>query len=87
MTPHTDQQLRVLEITERVSSVLSLLGTTFIIVTFLTSRSFRKPINRIVFYVSFANILTNVATLISRESIRQGVDSPICQAQAFLIQW
>ncbi|KAI9886718.1 MAG: hypothetical protein M1823_001494 [Watsoniomyces obsoletus] len=87
MAPPSAQQLNLLEITERVSSVLSLLGTTFIIVTFLTSRSFRKPINRIVFYVSFANILTNVATLISRESIRQGVDSPICQAQAFLIQW
>ena len=66
--------------------MLSLIGTSFIIATFLISSDYHKPINRLVFYASFGNIITNVATLISRSSIRAGPASPLCQLQAFLIQ-
>lgn len=83
----TENQSRILEIMERVSSVLSLLGTSFIILTFLTSRMFRKPINRLVFYASFANTFTNVSTLIARDGIKAGPNSALCQMQGFLIQW
>jgi prephenate dehydratase len=87
MAHPTPSQLVVIEITERLSSVISLLATTFIIVTFLTSRAFRKPINRIVFYVSFSNIITTVPTLISTAGIHAGPNSALCQMQGFLIQW
>ncbi|KKY26432.1 putative camp receptor-like protein [Phaeomoniella chlamydospora] len=80
----SDAQLNSLETTERAGSVLSLLGTTFIIVTFLSSRAFHKPVNRLVFYASLGNVLANVGTMISRSGILVG--GGVCQFQGFLIQ-
>ncbi|KAI8952685.1 G-protein coupled receptor [Xylaria longipes] len=77
--------LRAITIIERVGSVFSLLGCLFIIVTFLGSSAFRKPINRLMFYASFGNMLVNVGTLIAREYVDQQ-NSVGCQLQAFLIQ-
>jgi hypothetical protein len=76
-----------IETAERVASVFSVLGAGFVIFTFLFDRRFRKPINRLVFYATWGNLFANVATLISREGIKIGVDGPLCQFQAFLIQW
>src|SRR5256885_3584629 len=42
----SDRQMHAVEITERVCSIFSLLGTAFIITTFLSDKSFHKPINR-----------------------------------------
>ncbi|KAI9811099.1 MAG: hypothetical protein M1826_003320 [Phylliscum demangeonii] len=83
----TERQYTVLAIVERTSSIFSVLGATFIIVTFLTSRAFHKPINRLVFYAAFGNIITNVATIVSKDSLRFQTNSFLCQAQGFLIQW
>ena len=87
MTTHlTDSQTKALETTERVASCLSLVGTTFVMITFVTSPPFRKPINRLIFYATLGNTALNVATLISRAGIRAGVASHLCQFQGFLIQ-
>jgi hypothetical protein len=83
----SDSQMRAVEITEKVCSVFSLLGTSFIITTFLSDKSFHKPINRLVFFASWGNIMSNVATLISTHGIRLGPNGALCQFQAFLIQW
>lgn len=80
-----EAQLRAVSIIERTCSVFSLMGSLFIITTFLTSRSFNKPINRLVFYCSFGNIMTNIGTLMSR-SYNDSPDSVGCQFQSFLIQ-
>lgn len=48
----TDEQLNTFTAIERVVSVLSALGCIFIITTFCMSKSFHKPINRLVFYAS-----------------------------------
>lgn len=45
-------QLDLFNVIERACSVFSLVGCIFIIVTFCTSDSFHKPINRLVFYAS-----------------------------------
>lgn len=45
-------QLDLFNVIERTSSVLSLVGCVFIIVTFCVSDAFHKPINRLVFYAS-----------------------------------
>ena len=82
----TDKELYAIEITERLGSVLSLVGTAFIIGTFLYDKSFHRPINRLVFYASWGNIMANVGTLISRSGIDLGLSKPLCQFQAFLIQ-
>jgi hypothetical protein len=82
----TQSQLESVVVAERASSILSLLGTFSIILLFLTLSHFRKPINRLVFYASFGNVLVNIGTLISRKGIEAGHDSPLCQFQAFMIQ-
>jgi hypothetical protein len=83
MAASTDHD--ALSIIERVGSVFSLLGCIFIIATFSLSRAFHKPINRLVFYASFGNLMTNVATLMARTYIGDS-HSAGCQFQAFLIQ-
>ncbi|KAI5799075.1 hypothetical protein EDC01DRAFT_704481 [Geopyxis carbonaria] len=85
--PWTTRELELLQTTSRVSSAFSLAGAGFIILTFCTSSHFHRPINRLAFFASFGNILTNVATITSRDGIRAGPDSALCQAQATIIQW
>ncbi|KAK4127467.1 family A G protein-coupled receptor-like protein [Parathielavia appendiculata] len=80
-----DSPVDVFTIIERTCSVFSLLGSMLVIATFSLSKAFHKPINRLVFYASFGNLLTNVATLIARTFINN-IDSAGCQFQAFLIQ-
>ena len=81
----TSQQIDVFSILERVCSVFSLLGSMFVIITFSFSKAFHKPINRLVFYATFGNLMTNVATLMARSFIGD-TNSAGCQFQAFLIQ-
>ncbi|GJN81189.1 hypothetical protein PLIIFM63780_004721 [Purpureocillium lilacinum] len=80
-----EDQLNAISIIERSCSVLSLLGCIFTIATFCMSSAFHKPINRLVFYASFGNMMTNVGTLMSRAYLTK-VDSFGCQFQGFLIQ-
>lgn len=56
-----------------------------VILTFSFSKAFHKPINRLVFYATFGNLMTNVATLMAASFI-EDVTSAGCQFQAFLIQ-
>lgn len=71
---------------ERACSALSLAGCLFVLVTFSLSDAFRqRAINRMVFYATFGNMLTNVATLMTT-SYTHNVDSFGCQLQGFLIQ-
>ena len=71
---------------ERACSALSLMGCLFVLMTFSLSDAFRqRAINRMVFYATFGNMLTNVATLMTT-SYTDSVNSFGCQFQAFLIQ-
>ncbi|KAL7796138.1 putative G-protein coupled receptor protein [Trichoderma ceciliae] len=81
----TEAQYNALTIIERACSSLSMLGCSFTILTFCCSKYFSKAINRLVFYASFGNLLTNIGTMISRAYIDQP-NSAGCQVQAFLIQ-
>lgn len=78
-------QLEGVTILERVCSGFSLFGSMVVIATFCFSKAFHKPINRLVFYATFGNLMTNVATLMARSFI-EDQHSPGCQFQAFLIQ-
>lgn len=82
----TPQQNQALLITERITSGLSIFGALFVILTYSVSASFHKPVNRMVFYASWGNILANVSTMISLTGITAGRDSVMCQSQGFLIQ-
>ncbi len=59
-TSLTQHQLYQLEITERVASCFSLVGTLFVFVTFMYSPAFRKPINRLLFFATWGNLAYNV---------------------------
>jgi hypothetical protein len=87
--PLTARQIMALQVSERSMSVLSILGSLFIITTFLRWHYFRKPINRLVFYASFGNIMANVATLIATSALPSSPDSfsSLCEFQGILIQW
>jgi hypothetical protein len=78
-------ELQGVTVLERVCSGFSLVGSMVVIATFCFSKAFHKPINRLVFYATFGNLLTNVATLMARTFI-EDPHSAGCQFQAFLIQ-
>ena len=73
-------------ITERVASAFSVVGSMFVAITFLTSKRFRKPINRLLFYATIGNLCMNMGTFISFAGIYAGKNSSLCQFQGFLIQ-
>ena len=83
----TPSQINAMMITERVTSIFSLIGILFILSTFLLGRGFDKPINRLFFFASFSNLGMNIAALIAEEGVSAGQGSPLCQFQAFAIQW
>jgi hypothetical protein len=83
----TKEQYYAIEAVSRASSVLSLTGSFFVVGTFLFSNHFRSAINRLFFYASWGNILTNVGSLMSRAPIEDGVNRPFCQFQAFILEW
>jgi len=85
--PLSDAQMSVIVATERTCSAVSVMGSFIIISTFLLSPLFRKPINRLVFYACWGNLMSNVATFISHSGNLHGIESPLCQLQGFLIQW
>ncbi|KAJ2902317.1 G-protein coupled receptor [Zalerion maritima] len=78
-------KLKAIAIIERVCSVFSLMGCVFIIASFFLSKAFHKPINRLVFYASFGNMMANVGTLMSRSYVGTPASAG-CQFQGFLIQ-
>ncbi|KAF2747632.1 hypothetical protein M011DRAFT_494364 [Sporormia fimetaria CBS 119925] len=85
----SEAQVLAITSSERSMSVLSVLGSLFIMTTFLKWHYFRKPINRLVFYASFGNVLANVATLIGTTALPGPGEKPsaLCQFQGVLIQW
>jgi hypothetical protein len=84
----SDNQFAAITAAERATSILSVIGTIVVTSTFLSSRAFRKPINRVVFFAAWGNILTNVGTLISRSAIVQKEHGEaLCRFQGFIIQW
>ena len=81
----TEGETDIFSIIERATSVFSFLGSLFVIGSFCLSKAFHKPINRLVFYATFGNLMTNVATLMATSFIGD-ITSAGCKFQAFLIQ-
>ncbi|KAK8035025.1 G coupled receptor like [Apiospora rasikravindrae] len=81
----SERKLNAITFIERTGSVFSLLGCIFIIISFSCSKVFHKPINRLVFYASFGNMMSNIGTLMARSYVND-INVFGCQFQAFLIQ-
>ncbi|KAL8831521.1 MAG: hypothetical protein Q9191_000830 [Dirinaria sp. TL-2023a] len=82
----TSDQQRLMAFTERIVSGISIAGILFIILTYLMSSSFSKPINRLVFYASWGNLGLCIVALISMKGPDAGQDSVLCQFQGFMAQ-
>lgn len=85
-TSLTPEQNRMMALTERITASFSIVGILFIILTYLFSSSFSKPINRLVFYASWGNLGLCIVALISVDGPDAGQNSPLCQFQAFMAQ-
>jgi len=86
----SDQEYRGVSIAARTTSVVSLLGSLFIVGTFACFPYFRKPINRLICYATAGNIMVNIATLIATSALPQPGAlraSVLCEFQGILIQW
>ncbi|KAK2801200.1 hypothetical protein FQN51_005515 [Onygenales sp. PD_10] len=79
-------QLYAIESTERAMSALSVTASLFVIISFLKSNLFQTPVNRLIFYATWGNIMANVATLVGRSGLEQGEGTALCRFQAVFIQ-
>jgi hypothetical protein len=82
----TLSQTRALTMTERVNSGISIAGIIFVVLTYMFSPRFNKPINRLIFFASWGNLGSNIAALISEAGPIAGTSSALCQFQGFLVQ-
>lgn len=81
--PHS--QIEAIEGTVRAASSISIAASIFVIGSYLGSDLFQTPINRLIFYATWGNILANVGTMIARGGIEDS--SSLCLFQAFFLQW
>jgi hypothetical protein len=88
VTGLTMHQLLVVEIVERLMSSISILASLFVLISYVCFSSLnQKSVNRLIFYATWGNLMSNIATLISVSGLKAGVHSPLCQVQGFFIQW
>lgn len=84
----TMHRLLVVEIVERLMSAISILASLFVLISYVYFSSLnQKSVNRLIFYATWGNLMSNIATLISVSGLKAGVHSPLCQVQGFFIQW
>ncbi|KAG0650439.1 Cyclic AMP receptor 2 [Hyphodiscus hymeniophilus] len=80
-------QIWACAIAERVSSSISLVSTLTMFVCYFSIKRFRSLLsNRLLIIASIANLACNAATLIGGSGLAD-VNSSVCQAQAFLLEW
>ena len=84
--PLNPSQIATIVATERSFSVLSITASLFVIASFLGSNLFQTPINRLIFYAAWGNILGDVAIIVARTGINNE-DGALCQWQGFMINW
>ena len=86
----TAEQMATIMVCERTASVLSMLGSLFVVSAYVCYPLMRKPMNRLLVFAALGNVLANVGTLISTSALPAGPTerpSPLCVTQAFLLQW
>ena len=86
MTGLSDYEVWQISIAERTASSISLISVVFVLLTYLFSPAFNKPINRQIFYATWSNLGICLAGLISVDGYLGGEDKPLCRFQAFLVQ-
>lgn len=82
----TQDQVDTIVALERAGSSLSLVAITIIIITYWAFKRMRTVPNLFLLFASIANAGAGVACLIGFDGLRAGVNSALCQTQAFLLE-
>ncbi|KAL2889971.1 Cyclic AMP receptor-like protein A [Ceratocystis lukuohia] len=82
----SERQLETISSIERAGSALSMVGITLIVASYWAIKRLRTIPNLFILYASLANAGASVACVIGYDGLRSGVNSTLCQAQAFLLE-
>ncbi|KAJ3303456.1 hypothetical protein HDV03_003824 [Kappamyces sp. JEL0829] len=82
MTLLTAEDLQLDQVLLRISSGLSIMGSLAIITSFLAFKSFRIDSNRLVFYMSWYDLIGALSTCLGSLGFAHGTSSLFCQLQA-----
>jgi len=82
----TSIQVQTLVTLERAGAGLSIVGITFIFLTYWAYKKLRTVPNLFILFASIANAGASAACLMGYDGIREGANSALCQAQAFLLE-
>jgi hypothetical protein len=85
--PFSPGQEYAIETALRTCSAISLGACAFTLSTFLGSNLFQTPINRLLFYATFGNVMANVGEMVGMAGIRGGPQSAACRFQGLMLQW
>jgi hypothetical protein len=82
----SDQEVDILISLERTGASISMIGISLIFATYVMFKRLRTIPNLFILLASIANAGASIACVMGYDGIRAGVDSAMCQAQAFLLE-
>ncbi|KNC98653.1 uncharacterized protein SPPG_06335 [Spizellomyces punctatus DAOM BR117] len=83
--PFASAELQSIQVAVRVASCLSILGSCSILGTYLLASRFKSITNRLVFYMSVADLVASIMLSLGSFPIEHGSEA-FCSAQGFIIQ-
>lgn len=81
-----EDQIRMLVVLERAGGSISLFSVLLIFICYGMFPRLRTVHNTFVVFGSVANIGAAIGCIIAYDGIHQGLTSPLCQFQGFLLQ-
>lgn len=82
----TQQERDTIEHIERLGASISLISVCLIFAAYGLFKRSRTVPNTFIFFASIANVGASIACLIGYAGILAGLDSALCQSQAFLLE-
>ena len=85
-TRFDEGQIRTLVILERAGGSISLLAALLILIFYSLFSRLRTVPNTFIAFAAVANLGAAIGCIIAYDGIHQGLTSPLCQLQGFLLQ-
>ena len=82
----TDGHIAVIIKLERTGAILSMIGAVLVVVTYAAFTRLRTVPNLFILFASISNIGASIACIMGYDGIKAGLDTSLCQAQAFLLE-
>lgn len=82
----TPNEIKVVVALEKAGASLSMIGITMIFIAYWVFKRIRTVPNLFIMFASIANIGASIACLMGYDGIIAGVDTSLCQTQAFLLE-